>query len=356
MRAVVARKGKLVVDEIAAPTPAAGQILTRTLVCGICGSDLHALQHADHLARASDKAGVTGGLDPNADFVMGHEFCCEVLDANGSAFKAGQKVVALPVLPGPNGFVSLGYSNRIPGGYAEQLLLSAMLTIPVPNGLAPEIATLTEPLAVGEHAVVKAGLAGGEACLVLGCGPVGLAVIACLKARGHGPVIAADYSPQRRAAAEKMGADDVIDPGQGSPYAELAKHNVARSRMEAMFAQSQGRTMRPLVLFECVGVPGMIQAIADSAPQDVRVVIVGVCMEADKIEPLSFINKEIELRFVLGYAREEFAQALQRLADGETKYASIVTDVVSLDGAPEAFTRLQTDKTQIKILVAPGKA
>ena len=350
MRAVVARKGKLVVDDVAMPEPAAGQILTKTLVCGICGSDLHALEHSHRLAQNTG-----GAFDPDGDFVMGHEFCCEVLDGNGTEFKAGQNVVSMPVLPGPTGFVSLGYSNQIPGGYAEQLLLSSMLTFAVPNGLKPEIATLTEPLAVGEHAVVKAGLQGDEACLVLGCGPVGLAVIACLKARGHGPVVAADFSPQRRAAAEKMGADVVIDPGQGSPYEEMYKQGVARSRMEVMMAQAQGRTMKPLVLFECVGIPGMIQSIAADAPQDVRAVVVGVCMETDKIEPLAFINKEVELRFVLGYTRDEFGYALKRLADNETNYASIVTDVVSLDQTPDAFTRLQTDKTQIKILVAPGK-
>jgi threonine dehydrogenase-like Zn-dependent dehydrogenase len=99
----------------------------------------------------------------------------------------------------------------------------------------------------------------------------------------------------------------------------------------------------------------MLQSIAQAAPDGVRIIVVGVCMETDKIEPLLFINKEIELRFVLGYTREEFGQALHRLAEGETSYADIVTDVVSLAEAPEAFKRLQTDKSQIKILVAPGR-
>jgi threonine dehydrogenase-like Zn-dependent dehydrogenase len=355
MRAVIARRGQLIVDEVATPLPAPGQILARTLVCGICGSDLHALEHADHLARSAKSAGVGGGLDPDRDFVMGHEFCAEVLDGQSSAFKAGQRVVSLPVLPTATGFVSVGYSNVATGGYAEQIVLAAELSFLVPNGLSPEHAALTEPLAVGEHAVVKARLSGGEACLVLGCGPVGLAVIACLKARGVGPVIAADYSAERRAAAAAMGADETLDPGERSPYDALDNHDVARSRLQAMMAAAQGRQVRPLVLFECVGVPGMLQGIADAAPQDARVVVVGVCMETDKIEPLSFINKEIELRFVLGYTREEFGEALQRLAEGETRYATIVTDVVSLDQTPQAFKRLQTDKSQIKILVAPGR-
>jgi threonine dehydrogenase-like Zn-dependent dehydrogenase len=111
---------------------------------------------------------------------------------------------------------------------------------------------------------------------------------------------------------------------------------------------------RPLI-FECVGVPGMVQSLAEGAPAGSRIVVAGVCMERDNIEPLLFIVKEIELRFVLGYSQAEFGASLAHLAEGRTRYNEIVTDVVSLDDTPDAFVRLQTDKSQIKILVAPGK-
>ena len=78
-------------------------------------------------------------------------------------------------------------------------------------------------------------------------------------------------------------------------------------------------------------------------------------METDRIEPLVLISKEIELRYVLGYTPEEFATSLRNLAEGVTGYAGAITGVVSLDDTPDAFTRLQSDKSQIKILVAPGK-
>jgi threonine dehydrogenase-like Zn-dependent dehydrogenase len=78
-------------------------------------------------------------------------------------------------------------------------------------------------------------------------------------------------------------------------------------------------------------------------------------METDAIEPLAMIVKEIELRFVLGYSPDEFAASLRNLAEGVTAYAGAITGVVSLDETPDAFRRLQTDKSQIKILVAPGK-
>ena len=92
-----------------------------------------------------------------------------------------------------------------------------------------------------------------------------------------------------------------------------------------------------------------------AAPGGSRIVVAGVCMETDQIEPLVFIGKEIELRFVLGYSADEFAASLHNLAEGKTKYSNVITGVVSLDETPGACVKLQTDKSQIKILVAPGR-
>jgi threonine dehydrogenase-like Zn-dependent dehydrogenase len=184
---------------------------------------------------------------------------------------------------------------------------------------------------------------------------VGLAVIASLKARGLGPVIAADYSPERRAAAERMGADKIVDPGQISPHASWAEFGVPATRAEGLIAQAMGKQVKRPLVFECVGMPGVIQQLAEAAPPGARIVVAGVCMQSDRIEPLVYITKEIELRFVLGYSRDEFAKSLENLAEGRTRYNEIITGVVSLDQTPDAFVKLQTDKSQIKILVAPGK-
>jgi threonine dehydrogenase-like Zn-dependent dehydrogenase len=354
MRAVIRRDGKLVVDEMALPDPGPGQVVCRTLVCGICGSDLHALDHYDHMIDLSNKLGAISQMRKGADTVFGHEFCCEVMESSG-AFKAGQHVVSVPGLMSAAGFEPIGYSSRVPGGFAEQLLLSEMLMLPVPNGLSPEHAALTEPLAVGEHAVAMATPGAGDVFLVIGCGPVGLAVIASLKARGLGPVIGADFSPERRAAAEVMGADRVVDPADVSPHASWADFKVPSTRAEAMMAQMSGQTVKRPVIFECVGTPGMLQSLAEAAPAGSRIVVAGVCMETDRLEPLAFIVKEIELRFVYGYAREEFAKSLENLAEGRTRYPEVITEVVGLNATPDAFVRLQTDKSQIKILVAPGR-
>src|SRR5437879_8739657 len=167
------REGGLVVDDVADPTPAFGQVLVRTLACGICGSDLHFMRHAPRMVELSRQmAGpMTGSsLDLGRDIVMGHEFAAEVLEpgADTVAPPAGTVVTSLPVLVTAEGFVSLAYNNDFPGGYAERMLLSAPLLLEIPNGLSPQQAAQTETTAVRIHAVVTAWLIQREAALVKG--------------------------------------------------------------------------------------------------------------------------------------------------------------------------------------------
>ena len=93
------------------------------------------------------------------------------------------------------------------------------LMMPVPNGLAPETAALTEPMAVAWHAVQRGEVRRRDVAIVIGCGPVGLGVILCLKAKGVRTVVASDFSAGRRALATPCGADVAVDPGAGSPFA-----------------------------------------------------------------------------------------------------------------------------------------
>ena len=357
MRAVIRRGGALVVDEMEAPVPEAGQVLCRTLACGICGSDLHALDHYDHMIDMTEKVGGESHMKKGADTVFGHEFCCEVIEngPGGGRFKPGTRIVSMPGLITAAGFETVGYSSRIPGGFAETLVLSDMLMLEVPNGLSSEQAALTEPLAVGEHAVIMGDVGKDQVFMVVGCGPVGLAVIASLKARGLGPVIAVDYSHERRTAAELMGADVIVDPAKVSPHASWTELGVPGTAGEGLIAAAQGQSVKRPVIFECVGAPGVLQSLAQAAPRGTRSVVAGVCMEVDPIEPFVFITKEIELRFVLGYNPMEFGASLHNLAEGLTRYNDVISRVVSLEETPAAFTALQTDKSQIKIMVAPGR-
>ena len=215
MRAAVMRDRALVVADVRTPEPGAGEVLVRTLVCGICGSDLHALKHADKFVENSRRAGNPRVMDLGRDVIMGHEFCAEIVEhgpKTTGALKVGTRVCSRPVLMRAAGPQSIGYSNDNPGGYGEYMRLSEVLLLEVPNGLSTEHAALTEPMAVGVHAVAKARLEPDDAPLVIGCGPVGLAVIAALRLRGVRPIVAADFSSRRRELAIALGADGDLQP------------------------------------------------------------------------------------------------------------------------------------------------
>ena len=362
MRAVIRRNKQLVCDEIEELTPGAGQVLVRTLACGICGSDLHSLHNMEHMINISRRGqppeNFAGQFDPTADTVFGHEFCAEILEhgpGTTGALKTGTRVVSVPVTLTATGVEALGFSNSLPGGFAERMLLSEALLLEVPNGLPTDQAALTEPFAVGAHAVAKARVDKDSVCLVIGCGPVGLAVIAGLKSKGYGPVIAADYSPRRRAAAEMLGADVVVDPAKESPHARWESFGVPTARAAQSMARMMGKTFGQPVVFECVGSPGILQHLIEAAPAGSQIVVAGVCMETDKIEPAIAITKEIELTFVFGYSPEEFAATLRQISEGEIDVSRVVTGKVGLSEVANAFVTLGDPESHVKILVEPGR-
>ena len=263
----------------------------------------------------------------------------------------------MPVLIRPSGVETVGYSNNNPGGYGELMRLTEGLLLEVPNGLTTEYAALTEPMAVGYHAVQMARMAKDDVPLVIGCGPVGLAVIAALRMKDIRPVVAADFSLRRRQLAEAMGADIVIDPKEKSPYQSWKEAALADPQTAPQQAPwAVGPALRPAVMFECVGVPGVIDQIMMSAPQGARIVVVGVCMEQDTIQPMFGINKELNLQFVLGYSREEFSQTLYNIADGKVPVEPLITGKVGVEGVAQAFEDLGSPEQHAKILVEPWRS
>ena len=332
----------------------------KTLCCGICGSDLHAAKHTQQFADVARRSGSRYTLDGERDLVFGHEFCCEILEhgpGNAGTLKPGTLVCSMPMTIADQTVHGIGYNNDVPGGFAERLVLAERMLLPVPNGLAADQAALTEPMAVGWHAVCRARLEDGDVPVVIGCGPVGLAVIAGLKIRGAHPIIAADFlvSP-RRALALRMGADIAIDLGEDPPYASWREAATPEGYRADRFAQLFGLSpkLRPAVLFECVGVPGVIQQMLAGAPAQARIVVVGVCMQTDQCLNLYFaIVKELNLQFVLGYTPEEFAASLRHIAEGKIDVAPLITGHVGLEGVAEAFDTLANPERHAKIVVEP---
>jgi threonine dehydrogenase-like Zn-dependent dehydrogenase len=382
MRAVSCLQARFDVVEIPAPRAGRGQLLIDVLRCGICGSDLHARNHCDELAEVAREAGYDEFMRSDQPVVMGHEFCGEVVELGpGSRGKVpvGTHVVALPLLRSGGRVHPTGLAAAAPGAYADQVLVEESLSVPVPNGLPPQVATLTEPMAVAWHAVRRGEVKKRTVAVVIGCGPIGLAVISMLKAVGVRTVIASDFSAGRRALAGACGADVVVDPAVDSPYAACderghlmtvpAALDLALGAMDKLqrlplpwhrvwrAAEALGATTpKSPVVFECVGVPGVIDQIIAEAPLFSRVVVVGVCMGPDRIRPSMAINKEIDLRFVIGYTPIEFRDTLHMLAEGKVDATPLVTGSVGLDGVESAFAALGDPEAHAKILVDPKSA
>lgn len=337
MRASVLRDGRMVYrDDVADPVPESGQVLVAIKACGICGSDLHFAKHGERVMEMTERVARGAGamnVDLRRDIFMGHEFSAEVLEAgpDTDTQPAGSLVTSIPVLLSAKGVEPIVYSNHTIGGYAERMLLSAALLLPIPNGLDPKPAALTEPMAVGLHAVNKSNIEPGETALVLGCGPIGIAIIASLRARGVENIVASDFSPKRRELAATMGAHQTPDAAQGSPF----------------------DTVKPAVVFEAIGIPGIIDDVLLRARAGTRLVVAGVCMEADTFHPFFAIAKEINVQFCLAYGPEEFAESLRSLAEGEIDVSPLITGEVDLDGVGAAFDDLADPERHCKILVTP---
>ncbi len=337
MRASVLRDGHMVYrDDVADPVPETGQVLVAIRACGICGSDLHFAAHGDQVLEMTERvARGSSGIDVDLkhDVFMGHEFSAEVLEAgpDTDTHPPGTIVTSIPVLLSAKGVAPIVYSNNTIGGYAERMLLSALLLRPVPNGLDLKHAALTEPMAVGLHAVNKSNIVPGETALVLGCGPIGIAIIAALRARGVESIVASDFSPKRRELASAMGAHQTLDAALGSPF----------------------DTVKAAVVFEAIGVPGIIDDVLLRARSGTRLVVAGVCMESDTFHPFFAIAKEINVQFSLAYGPDEFAESLRSLAEGEIDVSPLITGEVGLDGVGAAFDDLADPERHCKILVTP---
>lgn len=381
VKAVQLHAGQLSVVEIPTPEPGPGQVLVRVTRSGICGSDLHARVHADASADTAAEVGYSRFMRLRDHVVMGHEFTGVVVaygPKTRKKWKPGTPVVALPILKSRGQVDMTGLSEHAPGAYAEYVLTQEAMTLEVPDGANPDGVAMTEPLSVALHAVRRGEVRKKDVAIVIGCGPIGLAVILMLKAEGVRTVVASDYSAGRRELARACGADVVVDPSVESPWTAYDRPRTHQSDLTEFYgegidalrrlrrvpglpwwkltakADRLGQAPRGPVVFECVGVPGIVEDIITNAPMRSRVVVVGVCMEPDTFRPTMAINKELDLRFVFAYEPHEFREVLLLIASGEVDPSPLHTATVGLDGVAAAFEALGDAETHAKILINPA--
>ena len=238
----------------------------------------------------------------------------------------------MPVLLSAKGVEPIVYSNSTLGGYAERMLLSAPLLLPIPNGLDPKHAALTEPMAVGLHAVNKSNIEPGETALVIGCGPIGIAIIAALRVRGVESIVAADFSPKRRELATAMGAHQVLDPAQGSPFDSVKASGGIRG---GRGAGDHRRRLAAGAARDPAGRRRSVHAARRRAP-----------VLRDRQRDQRAVRRSPT-------TPDEFAESLRALAEGEIDVAPMITGEVGLDGVGAAFDDLADPERHCKILVTP---
>ncbi len=329
----------LAIAERAMPAPRPGELVLRVAFCGICGSDLHATEPSPF------------PLDRGT--VLGHEFSGTVAASGSPDWAVGDRAIGIPLqacaecesagecreglgILCPRGRI-IGLSASAPGGYAEYVRIPARQALRVPAMLDLQDAALTEPLAVGAHAVRMAGQVLGARVLVIGAGPIGLAVTAFASLAGARMVAVSEPDPVRRGRALTLGASEAIDPGAGP--------------VGAAFARAGG--VAPDLVFECVGAPGLLRHAIDVAGIGARIVVVGVCRGEDTLLPRVAIRKELSLRFVLGYVRDDFLLVLDTLAAGRIDARRLVSRIVDLDALPAMFESLRRPNPEGKVLIAP---
>ncbi|MEO5843186.1 MAG: alcohol dehydrogenase catalytic domain-containing protein [Acidimicrobiales bacterium] len=318
------------------PTPGATDLVLRVEACGICGSDLKAAP------------GMPVGL------IMGHEFCGEIVavgrDAVGS-WKVGDRVASLPligcgaclaclqgdVVHCARGADAIGVGGSS-GAYAEFIKVGSHETFHLPESFARGDGALVEPLAVGLHAVDRAQLQRGDNVLIIGGGPVGMAVTLWARHFGAREIIVSDPVAARRDQCGQLGATGGIDPSAGETARDAFQRKVGRLAD---------------VVFECVGVPGMVQASIDGAVVHGKVVIVGVCSKPDTFVPIGALMKELTMHFVIYYRSADYRYTIDMLHTGRIDALPMVSDRIGLDAFPAMFEALKHPTTQCKVLVVP---
>lgn len=347
MRAAVLQGGDISVRHIPDPQVSEGRLLVAPIAAGICGSDLHLREQMRELSR-------TAPADELPAIVPGHEFSGKIVAVGRGSdprFRPGMVVIANPFTYGVAGPECIGLSPAFSGGIAELSVVDAVRALVVPAEVPAHLAALTEPLAVGLHAVRLANRVPGPN-IVIGCGPVGLAVIFALRMAGRGPILAADYSASRRAAAAALGADVVVDPAKDSPYSHWRELAFAEGRMSPLLETRFARPAAPNI-FECVGAPGLINTIMSAAPAHSHIIVVGVCAHEDRLVPLTGIQKELTVEFSFAYTMAELAQSLENIAGNPELVSGFVTRELPIEQTANAFDTLADNPEEVKILIRP---
>ena len=335
MRAVVMQglHQPLALETLDDPTPQAGEVIVKVGRCGICGSDLHMTEDPAYGINKGD--------------ILGHEFAGEVvaLGKGAEGLKLGDLVSVIPLKS--CGHCESCKSGEVAwcdhfglqgGGYAEYAVTKPNQCIRLPQSASLADGAIIEPLAVALHGVNMSGMKPGDKVLILGAGPIGLAVAFWARRKGASDVIIQDLATFQEARAMEMGATGFSvspdDPVRG---------------VEQMLGT------KPDIVFECVGVPGLIAQAVEQVRKRGTICLLGLCTRPDTFNSFAMLSKEVRLITSAFFTRQEYEEALDALDAGAAEPRALVTDTISLADTPARFEALRKRTHECKVLIAPGQ-
>jgi (R,R)-butanediol dehydrogenase/meso-butanediol dehydrogenase/diacetyl reductase len=329
--------GQIEVTDVPRPQPGAGEVLIRVGYCGICGSDLEALQ--------------VGMYEPG--LIIGHEFAGTIVEAGPgvSGWQVGERVVVNDAIPcdacapclegrldGCEDLTMVGVTHD--GGLAEYVKVTARGLHRLPDGVTLRQGALAEPLAVALHGVRRSRLKPGDHALVMGAGPIGLLTLQCAMLAGARTVVVTEVDPTRAGLAGRLGATAVLDP---------ARDNVG----VALSGLTGGQG--PDVIYICTGAPDPYRDAVSLVRKGGQVFLLGLCVEPVEADFMSVVLNDLCIEGSLA-GRAEFPAAVDFIAQGRVDVDTLVSHEIPLDEVVTGgFERLTTPGSgAVKILVRIG--
>ena len=341
------------VEDVPLPgAPPAGWVQIKVHWCGICGSDLHEYVAGPVFIPVDTPHPLTG---LKGQCILGHEFSGEIatLGEGVTGFAVGDRVAADACQHcGECYYCKHGMYNICEklaftglmnnGAFASLVNVPAELLYKLPDGFPTEAGALIEPLAVGMHAVKKAGSIVGETVVVVGAGTIGLCTIMCAKAAGAGRIIVLEMSAARKAKALEVGATVVLDPKDCDAVAEVK-------------ALTGGYGAD--VSFECIGHRDTAKLAIDVIRKAGKTVLVGIFEEPSSFNFFEIVATEKQVIGSLAY-NGEFADVIRFIADGRIDVQPLITGRITLnDIVSGGFEELVAHKDRnVKIIVQPQMA
>ncbi|CAK4030359.1 (R,R)-butanediol dehydrogenase [Lecanosticta acicola] len=337
-------------DDVPVPPCGEGQVLVAPAFVGICGTDLH-----ECIFSPTTPHPVTNEKIP---ITIGHEFSGTITSLGRNLTRTdlhiGQHVAIQPTVAcGACGACQTSAENACPkggfvglsgggGGMAEYVALPEAAIFPLPSNVGLAVGALVEPLAVAWHAVdasPMASLGRNAKCLVLGGGPIGLAVVQVLLGRGAQKVICAEVATKRQEFARVFGAHHVLDPTDCDlPQACL---------------DLCGGVHGPDIVFDCAGVPQSLEAACKAVRARGAVVNVAIWETAVPFNPNWLVFREASYQATLGYQAKDFQGVVDALGAGKMKPEGMITSTIRMDQLVDrGYLALINEKDKhVKILV-----